>query len=176
MSLFARLILAMGLLFMATAPALAKDAGKGPRAQPFAAVLECRKVADDKARLACYDAAAGRMDEAEAKGEIVVIDKAQASQAHKEAFGLPIPSLDFITKALKPDEVDRLEGVVRTARQGADDKWTIELEGGAVWRQISGDLLRSPRQGQKVTVRKGSIGSFLMSVDGQPTIKVHRVV
>ena len=172
---FMRSILAAAVA-LAALPALAKDSVKAARAQPFAAVMECRKIADDNARLACYDAAAGRMDEAEAKGDIVVIDKAQAEKAHKEAFGLPIPSLDFMTKALKPDEVDKLEGVVRTARQGADDKWTIELEGGAVWKQISGDLLRNPRQGQKVTVRKGTIGSFLMSVDGQPTIKVHRVV
>lgn len=170
-----RFPLAVLLALAVATPAPAKDAEKA-RAQPFAAVLECRKLKDDAQRLACYDAATGRMDEAEAKGDIVVIDKAQAEKAHKEAFGLPMPSLDFVTKALKPDEVDKLEGVVKSARQGADDRWTIVLEGGAIWRQISGDLLRTPKSGQKVTIRKGTLGSFLMSVDGQPTIKVHREV
>src|SRR5262245_59877719 len=40
-------------------PAAAKAADKA-KAEPFAAVLECRKLTDDKARLACYDAATGR--------------------------------------------------------------------------------------------------------------------
>jgi hypothetical protein len=156
-------------------PALAQPADRPGRAAPFQAVLECRKVAEDAARLACYDAAAGRMDQAETQGEIVVIDKAQASAANRDAFGLKVPSLRVITRALSPDEVERLEGVVRTFREDGSGRYTFGLEGGAVWRQISGDLMRRPRQGSKVTIRKGTLGSFLMSVDGQATIKVTRV-
>jgi len=157
------------------APAAAKDndAPKG-KAAAFQAVLDCRGVADNAARLACYDAAAGGMSEAETKGDIVVIDRAQASAAHREAFGLHVPSLSFVTRALKPEEVDRVEGVVDTAHADRDGRWTMKLQDGAVWRQISGDLARGPHSGSKVAVRKGSLGSFLMNVDGQPSIKVHR--
>jgi hypothetical protein len=166
-------------LFLATglaAPgwAYAKDQAKDRRAQAFEAVLDCRAVGDSAARLACYDAAAARMAEAETRGDIVVIDRAQASAAHREAFGLHVPSLDFVTRALKPDEVGSLEGVVRAARADANSKWTLVLEDGAEWRQISGDLMRPPKAGSKVRIRKGSLGSFLMNVDGQPSIKVHR--
>lgn len=154
--------------------AWAKDPVLDRKAEAFQAVLDCRALADGTARLACYDAAAARMGEAEKRGDIVVIDRAQASAAHRQAFGLTLPSLDFVTRALKPEEVDALEGVVRAARQGANGKWVISLEDGAVWRQISGDLNRDPRHGSKVRIRRGTLGSFLMNVDGQPSIKVHR--
>jgi hypothetical protein len=156
-------------------PVLAHAAEPSPQnAAAFQAVLDCRKVDDGAARLACYDAAAAKMGDAEKRGDIVVIDRAQASAAHREAFGLPIPSLDFVRKALKPEEVDRLEGVVKAARADINGRWTLVLEDGARWRQISGDLMRPPKAGSKVSIRRGTIGSFLMNVDGQQAIKVHR--
>lgn len=154
-------------------PALAAKAPP-PRAEAYQQVLDCRALKADAERLACYDAAAGRMDAAEARGDIVVIDRAQASAAHREAFGLQLPSLDFVTKALKPDEVNTLTGTVRAARADVNGNWTIGLDGGAVWRQISGQLMRAPKPGSKVSIRKGMIGSYLMNVDDQPSIKVHR--
>ena len=165
------LILAVAFGAPLAAHAADKPAASAPQ---FHAVLDCRKVADNAARLACYDSAAAKMGEAETHGEIVVIDRAQASAAHREAFGLPIPSLSFITRALKPDEVYRVDGVVDSVRADANGRWTFALEGGAVWRQISGDLNNAPRHGSKVSIRHGSLDSFLMNVDGQPSIKVHR--
>jgi hypothetical protein len=169
------LILALGLAagLAVAGGAQAKDKDKEDVAA-FRAVLDCRTLKDDAQRLACYDAATARMGEAETKGDIVVIDRAKATQAHKEAFGLPIPSLAFVTKALKPEEVNRLDGLVEAARADANGDWTLRLQGGAVWRQISGDLSRPPHAGSKVSIRKGTLGSFLMNVDDQPSIKVHR--
>jgi hypothetical protein len=149
-------------------------AAEPPRAGAFDAVLKCRGLSEDAARLACYDAAAGRMGEAEKNGDIVVIDRAQASAAHREAFGLHVPSLDFVTKALRPEEVDSLQGVVKSARADQNGFWTFWLEDGAKWRQISGQLARDPKPGSKVRIRRGTVGSFLMNVDNQGSIKVHR--
>lgn len=157
----------------ASAVAAQPNPGK-MRAAPFEAVLACRKLADDAGRLACYDQAAGRMDEAEAHGDIVVIDKAQAAAANRDAFGLLMPSLSVITKALSPDEADRVEGVVRTARVDPFGRWTMALEGGAVWRQIDGFLPRPPHAGSKVKIKRGMMASFLMNIDGQAAVKVHR--
>ncbi|WP_374571490.1 hypothetical protein [Phenylobacterium sp.] len=161
-------------VLLAAGSAAAKDNDTAKHAAAFQAVLDCRGVSDDAQRLACYDAAAAKMGEAESHGDIVVIDRAQASAAHREAFGLHVPSLDFVTKALKPEEVDRVDGIVDKARADQNGRWTFELKDGAVWRQISGDLLRPPKSGSKVEIRKGTLGSFLMNVDGQPSIKVHR--
>jgi hypothetical protein len=162
----------------AVLPLAAAAASKGDPAKDGSAftraISECRKVADGTARLACYDAAAATLDEAQAKGEIVVIDRAQATAAHREAFGLPVPSLSILTKALAPSDVDRFEGVVETARADVSGHWTLWLEGGPVWRQIDGDLSRAPHPGSKVRIRHGVLGSFLMNVDDQPAVKAHR--
>jgi hypothetical protein len=163
------------VLALGGSPAAAKEKTPNPAsAAAFQAVLDCRGIGDGAARLACYDAAAAKMGEAESRGDIVVIDRAQASAAHREAFGLHVPSLSFVTRALAPEEVDRIDGVVESARADINGRWTMKLKDGAVWRQISGDLARGPHGGSKVAIRKGSLGSFLMNVDGQPSIKVHR--
>ena len=168
--------LSLGLLasLALAGEATAKDRDTERKAAAFQDVLACRALKEADARLACYDAAAAKLDEAEHRGDIVVIDRAQASAAHREAFGLPLPSLDFVTRALKPEEVDRLDGVVESARADINGEWTFTLQGGGIWRQISGDLARAPHNGSKVSIRKGTLGSFLMNVDGQPSIKVHR--
>jgi hypothetical protein len=156
-------------------------AGPGLAAEPpahaaaFQAVLDCRSVTDDAKRLACYDAAAGRMATAEKSGDIVVIDKQQAREAHRQAFGLNLPSLDILTKGLTHEEVDSVDGVVRAASQDGSGRWTIVLTDGAIWRQISDETLnREPKPGTKVTVRRAMLGSYMMRVDGQPGIRVHR--
>jgi len=158
---------------MIAAPAAAAE--PRPHAATFQAVLDCRGLAEDAKRLACYDAAAGRMASAEKTGDIVVIDKAQAREAHRQAFGLTLPTLDFITRGLGHEEIDRLDGVVKNASADGFGKWTIVLADGAVWRQISDEALnRRPRPGSKVTIRKALMGSFMMSIDDQPGIRVHR--
>jgi hypothetical protein len=166
--------LAVGLVLSAGAAAISASAAEHGRVSAFQALVACQSVQPADQRAACYDTAAAALTGAEARGEIVVIDRAQATAAHRESFGLPIPSLQILTRALKPEEVDRVAGVVRSARADVNGRWTMSLEDGAVWRQISGDLDRAPRAGSKVVIRKGSIGSFLMNVDGQPAIKVHR--
>lgn len=160
--------------FAAPKLALANDDATKARAAAFQGVLDCRGVAEDAARLACYDAAAARMTEAESRGEIVVIDRAQAQTAHREAFGLHLPSLNFVTRALAPEEVDAVEGVVRALRVDRNGFWTFTLEDGAVWRQIAGELYHPPKVGSKVVIRRGVLQSYKMNVDRQPSIKVHR--
>jgi hypothetical protein len=172
----ARLLPAFVLLSALAAPgfALAKPDDAGQHAAALQSVLDCRGIADGARRLACYDAATAKMGEAEAKGDIVVIDRVQAEKAHREAFGLHVPSLAFVSRALKPEEVNEIHGVVKSARADPYGKWTFVLEDGAVWRQISDQLDRDPKAGSKVTIRRAALGSFKMSVDGQPTIRVHR--
>lgn len=165
---------ALALAALATVLAAQSAQAAGAPNPAFQAVLDCRKVTDPTQRLACFDAAAAKMGEAETKGEIVVIDRAQATAAHKESFGLHLPSLDFVSKALKPEEVDSVDGVVKAAKADINGKWAFVLEDGAHWQQISGNLRFPPKAGSKVKIRKASLGSYIMNVDGQPAIKVHR--
>lgn len=166
----------MALAALAAAAPIQASAKERSAEHPevFQALLNCRAISESAQRLACYDAAAGKLGEADTHGEIVVIDRAQATAAHREAFGLHVPSLSFVTRALKAEDVNRVDGVVDSFRADLNGRWTFVLQDGAVWRQISGDLYHPPKHGSKVQIRHGSLDSFLMNVDGQPSIKVHR--
>ncbi len=139
------------------------------------AVVDCRKVPEDAARLACFDKAVADMDKAEAAGDLVSIDREQRRAARRQAFGLPLPSLGFLDRGEKPAEVDRMDAKVAAASQDPYGRWTIRLDDGAVWRQIDDNTLDRPaRPGSSAEVRRGLLGSFTMKIDGQFPFKAHR--
>ena len=146
-----------------------------PGAAVVNAVIACRAVAEPGARLACFDKAAAAMDQAQTGGDIVVIDREQRRAARRQAFGLTLPSLSFLDRGERPADVDRLEARIAGARRGAQGRWTLVLEGGAVWVQTDEfDLPRDPHPGSTADIRKGVLGSYMMKIDGQQGIKVRR--
>jgi hypothetical protein len=139
------------------------------------AVIDCRKIADDTQRLACYDKAVAAMSEAEKTGDLLTIDRAQRQAVRRQAFGLSLPSLTLFDKGEKPEEADHITAKVASARQDPYRKWVVKLEDGAVWRQTDdNELTKDPRAGSTAEIRKGALGSFFMKVDGQPAIRVNR--
>ncbi|MDO8408785.1 MAG: hypothetical protein Q7S93_01800 [Phenylobacterium sp.] len=146
------------------------------RAAVLQSLLDCRSLSEDSARLACYDQAAGAMDQAEAQGDIVVVDREQARNVRRQAFGFSLPSLALFERGEAPDDIDNVTGVAKRAYQAASGKWVIELEDGAVWQQTDTEkLVRRPRPGTKVEIRKASMGSFFMNLDGQRAVRAQRV-
>jgi hypothetical protein len=168
-----KLGLAMALMAAMTAQA-ASDKPPG-RAAVLQSVVDCRKLTDDAARLACYDAATSKLDEAEKSGDVVVVDKAQVREARKAAFGFNFRMPAFMTAGEKPEELEKLTAVVASARKDPVGKWIIKLEDGAVWRQIDTAVLSNdPKKGSKVEIRTASLGSYFMKVDNNMQMRVHR--
>lgn len=163
----------VALAFAGSSQAAPND---GARATVLQAVVNCRAVADTAARLACYDAAAARLDEAEAKGDLVILDRAQSQQARREAFGFSIPSFDLFNRGEPAERLNRASfKVVRAWEIGAGGLWAMELDSGAVWRQTDGNKLsRRPKPGSTVEIRSAALGSYFMNVDGQTAIRVKR--
>jgi hypothetical protein len=165
----------------AAAAVLALAAGAALAADPalpagIKRLLDCRKVAGDGPRLACYDAAVDELTGQIDKGEVVAVDRAQAREVRRQAFGFRMPSISLFERGDKPEEIDRLAATVTTAYQRGDGKWVLELDDGAVWNQIDSErLTRSPRKGSKVEIRKASLGTFFINVDGQRAIRAQRV-
>jgi len=145
------------------------------RTEVLQRLIDCRKVADDAARLACYDAQVAAVDQAEAKGDIVVVDREQARSVRRQAFGFTMPSMTLFERGEKPEEIDNVAGVVKSARRGADGKWVVELQDGAVWAQIDTEKVsRDPRPGMEVKIRKAAIGSYMMNLGGQRAVRARR--
>jgi hypothetical protein len=167
---------ATGVFLLLGAPVAAAAGPSTPgRAPAVQAVLDCRKIADNGERLACYDKAANAMEQAEATGDLVSVDREQRRAARHQAFGLALPTLSFLDRGEKPEEVDRISATVASASQDPYGKWTIRLDDGAVWRQIDDNTLdHPPHHGSTAEIRRGLLGSFTMKIDGQFPIKVHR--
>jgi hypothetical protein len=164
-------VAAVGLL----APWLLAAAPPPTAAPAVQAVLACRAITDDAARLACFDKATAAMGEAQTKGDLLTLDREQRRAVRRQAFGLTLPALNLFDRGEKPEEVDRLAATAASASQDPYGRWTIRLEDGAVWRQTDDNqLYPPPHKGSKVVIRKGALGSFFMDIDGQPAVRAQR--
>jgi hypothetical protein len=164
-----------GLSVAVLAGAARADPPPAAPAPVVQAVVDCRKIVGDPARLACYDKAADALGAAQSSGEVVSLDRAQRSVVRKQAFGFSLPSLAILDQGVKPDELNRIDDVLGSASQDADGKWILRLQDGPVWRQIDDEFLsRDPHPGSAIVIHRAFMGSFMMTIDGQPGIRVER--
>lgn len=171
------------LIFLALSatPVAARDTKSDePKPPPlFQQVLDCKAVSDASARLACYDEKVTALGAATEKRDIVITDKAELRQTKRGLFGFALPISRLFGGGKdedKADEVKRLETSVVSARHSRDGDWLVTLQEGGTWEQTdSKGFALSPKTGQKAVVTKGSFGSYFVSVDGQPGVKMRRV-
>jgi len=158
---------------------LATGAGAQPKGEARSAMLQklvdCRKLTDEAARLACYDQATVALDQAEAKGDIVIVDREQARKVRRQAFGFSMPSITLFERGETQEELENVSGVVAVARVNGAGKWVIKLEDGAVWTQVDAkELFKDPKPGMTVKIRQASLGSFLMTIDTMGAFRARR--
>ena len=166
--------MALGLTLAAATAAVAAEPPSSP-APAIAAVADCRKIDDGAQRLACYDKTVAAMVEAENKGDLISLDREQRRAVRRQAFGFALPAFTLFDRGERPEDLNRVEDVLAWASQDAAGRWTLRMQSGAVWRQIDDEFLsRRPRPGSKIAIHRAMIGSFMLSVDGQPGIRVHR--
>lgn len=176
----ARLPAAFGAAVLLAAAGLTAQAAPEVKPEGRAAVLQkvidCRKLADGAARLACYDAAVTSLDQAEAKGDVVVVDREQARKVRRQAFGFSLPSISLFERGESKEQIENIASTVRSARQNGAGKWVVELADGGTWLQVdNNELFSDPKPGQPVKVRHASLGSFLMTIGNGSAIRVHRI-
>jgi len=164
----------------AAAPAAALAQRNAPESRPelFEALVRCRAIAEDSARLACFDRAAANLQAAAERREVVVVDRAQVREGRRRLFGLALPRIPIFGGGDDEDEADQVrtvEGVVASASQNGNGQWIVALQDGAVWTQVDGYVLAlRPRPGQHVVINRAAMGSFIMRVNNQPGIRVRR--
>jgi hypothetical protein len=166
------------LLAMVSADSVHAAAPPKPpgRAELVKALSDCRAITDPTDRLACYDKAAAALDEAQTKGDVVVVDRSEAREVKRQAFGFKLDALSIFNKSgVKEESDDAITATAKSAYRNATGKWVVTLDSGAVWRQIDDETLgRDPHPGSQIRVRRATFGSFMMNVDGQPGLRVHR--
>lgn len=171
--------LIIGLAAAALASAQTPPPPPPPPPQQRPEMLErltaCRAVAEDAARLACYDAAAAAFDTAEREGELVVIDRAAVNETRRQLFGFEMPTLPRLFGNGSGEDLDSIESTLERASLSGENRWVFRLADGSVWRQIDSERVRfDNRPGEPVRVRKASLGSFLMTVGDSRAVRVRR--
>jgi len=168
----------VGACTVLAAAGMCGAAGAAPKPPPanapvVQAVVDCRKIEDSAQRLACYDASVDALNAAQRSGDLVTLDRKQRQAVRKQAFGFTLPTLSMFDTG--EHEVDSIDETLASASQGVGGRWVFRMEDGAVWRQIDDEFLsRRPHQGSVVKIKKASLGSFMLSVDGQPGVRAHR--
>jgi hypothetical protein len=136
-------------------------------------LLDCRAIADSAQRLACYDKAAGTIAEAISKKDLVLIDKERATAAKRSLFGFSVP--DF-AGLLGGGDIQQIEGTVTGVGNNSDGGWTIRMSDGSLWTQTDDTpVALPPRHGDKVIVKRGTLGSYFLRLGNQPGFKVRRI-
>ena len=157
---------------LAAAPA--GGAEPAHRAPAFATVVDCRKLSEPSARLACFDKTVADMDEAEAQGQLLVIDRAQAREVRRQAFGLSLPAFAIFNRGRKEEGVDKVTLEISGVAPTSSGRWKFATREGPVWEQIDDDPARNPHPGSKLEIERGMLGSFFCSVDGQRGVRCAR--
>lgn len=140
-------------------------------------VYGCADIADDAQRLACYDGAVGRLRQAETQGQVVAVDRQQAAEIRREAFGFSLPNLGRLLPQLGDDEeaASAMEMVVERMTQNSTGRTRFVMANGQVWSQVEPTSVRNVRPGDAVTVRRASLGSYMLSSSrGGPAHRVRR--
>ena len=168
-----KLVLVGAILIITSSSAAARERARAETPRSVQALLACRSVSDSAQRLACYDRAAGTVAEAISKKDLVLIDKERASAAKRSLFGFSVP--DF-AGLFGGGEVKEIQGTVTGFTNNSDGGWTIKLADGSVWTQTDDTpVALPPRRGDKVVVRRGTLGSYFLRLGSQPGFKVRRI-
>lgn len=136
-------------------------------------LLACRAMTDAAQRLACYDRQTAVINQALTTRELVVIDKVRATAAKRSLFGFSIPNFGGL---FGNDDMKQIEGTIAGVSQNADGGWIVRLADGSVWTQVDdAQLGLPPTRGDKVIIKRGSLGSFWLDFLKRPGFKVKRI-
>ena len=176
-------LLLVVLLVGAPALAFAQRGRDAPPARPqaFEALVRCRTIAEDAARLACFDQAAAALQSAQERREIVMVDRQQVREGRRRLFGLTLPRIPIFGGGDDEDDNDQdavrsLESTVSAVSMTGYGQYQVTLADGSVWVQVDNNQMAvPPRNGHRIVVNRGALGSYMMRVNNQPGIRVRRV-
>jgi hypothetical protein len=150
-------------------------AGPARAAEPATAAgfLACAAETDDARRLACFDAAVGQAQAASGK-TLPTIAVAPLSQ--EERFGLRGElKQEKAQKVPELQELEQLQAQVTSVSRKPHGELVVTLENGQTWAEIQTNTGARVKAGDRVTIKPGALGSFLLVAPNGRSTKVTRV-
>lgn len=172
---------AAALLGSAFASASAAGQDSKAAADPFDPLRACRAIAADVERLACFDRVSAVLVAAADEGDLSVVNREEVRKTRRTLFGFALPDLGIFgggDKAREKDEADEVEVLTTTVASARTTSAGIEITTaeGAVWLIPNPPRrLMTPRPGQPVELRKGTLTSYFIRINGQGGVKARRI-
>jgi hypothetical protein len=161
-------------LVIAVAAALIA-AGTARAAAPAstAEFLACAAEKDDARRLACFDAAVDRARTAPASPAPAV---APVPLSKEERFGLHGElKREKAQEVPELQELEQLQAEVTKVSSKPHGELVVTLENGQVWTEIQPNSGARVKAGERVTIKPGVLGSFLLVPPNGRSTKVIRI-
>jgi hypothetical protein len=170
-----RTIITASLLLGIALPAAARPKPETGVPAQIKRLLTCRAITVPAERLACFDRETALVGNAVDRKELVVFDREAVTKTRRSLFGFSVPDLGIFGDK-DTDSLKQIEGVLAGSGNNRDGGYIFVLADGSRWNQIDDrPLSRDPKRGDKVSIKRGSLGSFILSIAGQPGVKVKRV-
>jgi|TARA_B110000305_G_C19364796_1_gene601359 hypothetical protein len=129
-------------------------------------IASCASIVDETERLVCYDRAAENVGDlpvvriprtARSAPQADVTEPLNTNVARQDEFGLELKR----EKQRESGPSSRIFTVL-AAKHNDFTGWTIEFEGGGIWKQVGTDDYRVT-VGETYTVQRASLNSFLLT-------------
>lgn len=171
----ARIAIVAVLAVLLAVPATGQTPRKAARPAQLQALIACREIGEAGARLACFDRQVAAVDEAEARNDLVIVDRQQIRSTRRALFGLTLPRIAFLESGGQDTLPEEVDGKIRKVSTTSDGKWMFQLED-AVWRATEVFPFQAdPKAGDNVKIRRGPLGSYKLSVEGRSALRAIRV-
>lgn len=160
-------LVSVGVLVALASPCDAQTSGEADAPTPpaLAGLYACTNVADNAARLACFDAAAATMLAAQADGSLVAVDRQQVEAVRRESFGFELPSIGSLLPSFNSDRDDgdqHVELQVDRLVRGPSDRTTFLMTDGQEWTQTETRSTHNVRPGDMVRIRRAALSGFML--------------
>ncbi|WP_246152642.1 hypothetical protein [Sphingomonas montanisoli] len=167
-------ILLPAVIVALLAPAVAA-APEARRPEMFDKLVACRAITEPTQRLACYDAQVSALDAAEKNDDLVIMDRKQVQETRRSLFGFTLPKFSLGGKKLdEKDDTNEIESTVQSVRR-AGNGWSFVLANDAGTWETSDGMATAPKIGDKIRIKKATMGSFLGSVGFNRGVRFRRV-
>ena len=104
-----------------------------------------------------------------------MFDREGVRKTKRGLFGFSIPNLGIFGDD-DGTEVKQIEGAIAGYGHNADGGYIFRLADGTRWSQMDDKVLAiPPRNGEKVVVKRGALGSYILALDKRPGVKVKRI-
>ena len=154
-------------------PAAAKDKEPPPRPAQIEELYACRAIADPAERLACFDREVGELANADQAREITFADKETLKKTRRGLFGFSLP--DFGIFGGDDEKIESVETSVVSVSDAGDGRYRIGMDDGSVWVQTDSKIMPLRRRpGQKIVIKPAALGTYFLSLEGRPSIRVRR--